>query len=205
MTKLNKTQVAAINTVIAFDTQEDAFNRTQAERFAKDAAKLRKGVQLIVSQVGTLTGNPRKAKLREIGAGWIADNSKLRDIMAAYAKFAGDDGEAIVKKAKAGKLGKCSTIRGAVSSHETDIKPKASRKPKSGQGKKTVNFKAEKGGKATTIAEGLIHSKTPTTVAGKLELLEAFCTEKGFSFTDFIAEWNAEANEAPMGKIAANG
>jgi hypothetical protein len=197
MTKLNKTQVAAINTVIAFDTQEDTFNRTQAERFARDAAKLRKGVQLIVSQVGTLTGNPRKAKLSAIGAGWIAENSKLRDIMAAYAKFAGDDGEAIVNKAKAGKLGKCSTIRGAVASHEADIKPKASRKPKSGQGKspakKEVSFVAK---------------KKPTTLAAKLELLEQFSEANGFSFTDFVAEWTAEATEGNAtleGKIASNG
>ena len=198
MTKLNKTQVAAINTVIAFDTQEDAFNRTQAERFARDAAKLRKGAQVIVSQVGTLTGNPRKAKLSAIGAGWIAENSKLRDIMAAYAKFAGKDGETIVKKAKAGKLGKCSTIRGAVASHDADNKPKATRKPNSGQGKSPAKKQV-----AFTAKQKADWAKA--SVGKRLEWLEENCP---FDVPQFFADWTAEATEGNAtltGKIAANG
>ena len=203
MTKLNKTQIAGLNSLTVFETAEDRFGRSQAEIFGSDAAKLRKTVQFVIKAIGKATGAKRDAILKDLGLTWLANHSKKRDILSAWAKFAGDMGTQIVAKAKAGKLGKCSTIRGAVSSHE--VKPKATRQGKSGQGKKNVSLKAEKGGKSTTIAEGLIHSKTPTTVAGKLELLEAFCIEKGFSFTDFIAEWNAEANEAPMGKIAANG
>ena len=196
MTKLNKTQQDAINTVIAFDTQEDAFNRTQAERFARDAAKLRKGAQVIVSQVGTLTGNARKAKLSAIGAGWIAENSKLRDIYAGYVKFAGPMGEDIIKKAKAGKLGKCSTIRGAVASHETDIKPKlptGQRKPKSGQGstKKQVAFTAKQ--KADWAK---------ASVGKRLEWLEQ---NAPFDVTQFFADWTAEATEGTATKVAANG
>ena len=193
MTKLTKTQVATINTVIAFDTQEDAFNRTQAERFARDALKLRKGVQLIVSQVGTLTGNPRKAKLREIGAGWIADNSKLRDIMAAYAKFAGDDGEAIVLKAKFGKLGKCSTIRGAVASHDADNKLRVSRKPKSGQGKS--NAKKEVAFTAKQKADW-----AKASVGKRLEWLEQ---NAPFDVTQFFADWTKEACEGDASLTAA--
>ena len=208
MIKLNKTQIAGLNNLTVFETAEDRFGRSQAEVFRTDCVRLRKWVAFVITTTGEATGAKRDKILRDLGLGWLATHSKKRDILSAWAKFAGPMGDEIVKKAKARKLGKCSTIRGAVASHETDIKPKATRKPKSGQGKKTVNFKAEKGGKATTIVEGLIHSKTPTTVAGKLELLEAFCTEKGFSFIDFIAEWNAEANEGNAtltGKIAANG
>jgi len=193
MKKLNKTQVAAINAVVDFESQEPTFYRTQTERFSAEAAVLRKGVQAIVSQVGTLQGKERKAKLTQLGAGDIAANTKLRDIMAAYAKFAGDEGKAIVWKAKFGKLGKCSTIRGAVASHEADIKPKSSRKPKSGQGKspakKEVKFTAKQ--KADWAK---------ASVGKRLEWLEENCP---FDVTQFFADWTKEACEGDASLTAA--
>jgi len=193
MIKLNKTQTESLNSLTCFETAEDRFGRSQAEIFRTDAAKLRKTVQFAIGKIGDAQKAKRDAILTDLGLTWLVSHSKKRDILSAWAKFAGNAGSDIVAKAKAGKLGKCSTIRGAVSSHEA--KPKAKRQGKSGQGKKTVNFKAKKGGK----------TKAPTTVAAKLELIENFCKENGFVFTDFIAEWNTEASEAPMGKVAANG
>jgi len=191
MTKINKTTASHIAAVIAFDSQIDSFERTQADRFVKDLARLRKGAQAIVAAVEGLSGKARKDKLVEIGAATIAHNSKMRDILAAYKKFAGPDGEAIGRKARAGKLGKCSTIRGAVASHEADSKTKATRQGKSGQGKRKVEFKAKAGGKA------------PQTLEAKLALIESFCESQGFSFTDFLAEWTEEAEGMAEKKTAA--
>ncbi len=193
MTKLTQTQTESLNSLTVFETEMDRTERSQAEIFRTDAAKHRKTVQFAIRKIGDAEGKKRDAILTDLGLTWLVSQSKKRDILSAWAKFASEAGAEIVAKAKAGKLGKCSTIRGAVASHEA--KPKAKRQGKSGQGKKTVNFKAKKGGK----------NKAPTTVAAKLELIENFCKENGFVFTDFIAEWNAEAGEAPMGKIAANG
>jgi len=192
MTKLNKTQIAGINSLTDFETAEDRFGRSQAEIFASDAASLRKTVQFVIKKIGDAQKAKRDAILKDLGLAWLVSHSKKRDILSAWAKFAGKMGAQIVAKAKTGKLGKCSTIRGAVASHE--VKPKATRQGKSGQGKKTVNFKAKKGGK----------TKAPTTIAAKLQLIEAFCEEQGFSFTEFVADRTSET-EADTGKIAANG
>ena len=192
MTKLNKTQIAGLNSLTVFETEMDRTERSQAEIFRTDAAKHRKTVQFAIGKIGDAEGKKRDAILADLGLTWLVSHSKKRDILSAWAKFAGDAGADIVAKAKAGKLGKCSTIRGAVTSHEA--KPKGKRQGKSGQGKKTVNFKAEKGGKA----------KAPTTIAAKLELIEAFCEDQGFSFTEFVADWTSET-ESDSGKIAANG
>jgi len=192
MTKLNKTQIAGLNSLTCFETEMDRTERSQAEIFRTDAAKHRKTVQFAIGKIGDAQKAKRDAILTDLGLTWLVSHSKKRDILSAWAKFAGDMGIQIVAKAKAGKLGKCSTIRGAVSSHEA--KPKAKRQGKSGQGKKNVNFKAKKGGK----------TKAPTTIAAKLQLIEAFCEEQGFSFTEFVADWTSET-EADTGKIAANG
>jgi len=191
MTKLNKTQKAAIEAIIAFDNAEDEFARTQAERFVAQCAKLRKGAQLIVAACEGLKGEKRKQKLRDIGAKDLADNAKLRDHLSAYAKFAGPEGEAVIRKAKAKKLGKCSTIRGAIASHEADGKTKATRQGKAGQGKRKVTFNAKTGGKA------------PQTLEAKFALIEAFCEEQGFSFAGFMAEWTEESEGMAEKKAAA--
>ncbi len=192
MTKLTQKQIESLNSLTCFETAEDRFGRSQAEIFSTDAAKLRTTVKFAMRKIGDAQKAKRDAILTDLGLTWLVSHSKKRDILSAWAKFAGDAGADIVAKAKAGKLGKCSTIRGAVASHEA--KPKAKRQGKSGQGKKTVNFKAEKGGKV----------KAPTTIAAKLELIEAFCEEQGFSFTEFVADWTSET-ESDSGKIAANG
>ena len=197
MLKLTKTQIAGLNKLSVFETAEDAFGRSQAEVFRTDCVRLRKWVAFVIATIGEATGAKRDQILRDLGLAWLATHSKKRDILSAWAKFAGPMGDEIIKKAKAGKLGKCSTIRGGVASHEADIKPKASRKPKSGQGKS--NAKKE---------VSFVAKKKPTTLAAKLELLEQFSEANGFSFTDFVAEWTAEANEGNAtlkGKIAANG
>ena len=158
MTKLNKTQIAGLNSLTVFETAEDRFGRSQAEIFGSDAAKLRKTVQFVIAAIGKSTGAKRDAILKDLGLAWLASHSKKRDILSAWAKFAGDAGTQIVAKAKAGKLGKCSTIRGAVASHE--VKPKATRQGKSGQGKKTVNFKAKRL-PPTANRPNLVHYPSP--------------------------------------------
>lgn len=192
--KITKIQQENINTLVAFDTLEKNviadLNATQSERFSKGCEKMQKGAAVITAQIAGLTGKARDAKLIKIGAGHIAGN---RDEIAAYAKFADPViGKRICQKAKAGKLGKCASIRGAVASDNKDETPKASRKPKSGQGKKQVSFKA-----------GAKPAKATTTQA-QLEVLEAAAKEHGFDLYTFFEAWSAESNE-PAQKIAANG
>ena len=197
MTKLNKTQIDGLNSLTSFETATDRHERSQAEIFRTDAAKHRKTVQFIVDTIGDAKGKKRDEILSMILClTWLVNHPKKRDILSAWAFFAGEAGADIVAKAKAGKLGKCCTIRGAVTTYQNDAKPKGKRQGKSGQGKKTVSFKAEKSGKAK--------AKAPTTIAAKLELIEAFCEEQGFSFTEFVADWTSET-ESDSGKIAANG
>jgi len=192
--KITKIQQENINTLVAFDTIEknvmaDLY-ATQSERFANGCEKMQKGAAVITAQIAGLTGKARDAKLIKIGSGHIAGN---RDAIAAYAKFADPViGKRICTKAKAGKLGKCASIRGAVASDNKDETPKASRKPKAGQGKKQVSFKAgAKPAKATT------HDQ-------KLAVLEAAAQAHGFNLIDFFNEWSEEAAE-PAQKLAANG
>ena len=192
--KITKIQQENINTLVAFDTIQknvmDDLYATQSARFAADCEKIQKGAAVITAQIAGLTGKARDAKLIKIGAGHIAGN---RDEIAAYAKFADPViGKRICAKAKAGKLGKCASIRGAVASDNKDETPKASRKPKSGQGKKQVSFKA-----------GAKPAKATTTQA-QLEVLEAAAKEHGFDLYTFFEAWSAESNE-PAQKIAANG
>jgi len=192
--KITKIQQENINTLVAFDTIQknvmDDLYATQSARFAADCEKIQKGAAVITAQIAGLTGKARDAKLIKIGAGHIAGN---RDEIAAYAKFADPViGKRICTKAKAGKLGKCASIRGAVASDNKDETPKASRKPKSGQGKKQVSFKA-----------GAKPAKATTTQA-QLEVLEAAAKEHGFDLYTFFEAWSAESNE-PAQKIAANG
>tara|TARA_R100001510_G_C7601234_1_gene167738 strand:+ start:304 stop:891 length:588 start_codon:yes stop_codon:yes gene_type:complete len=192
--KITKIQQENINTLVAFDTIEknvmaDLY-ATQSERFAADCEKIQKGAAVITARVAGLTGKVRDAELRKIGAGHIAGN---RDAITAYAKFADPViGKRICQKAKAGKLGKCASIRGAVASDHKDETPKASRKPKAGQGKKQVSFKA-----------GAKPAKATTTQA-QLEVLEAAAKEHGFDLYTFFEAWSAESNE-PAQKLVANG
>ena len=198
MIKLTKTQIAGLNKLSVFETAEDAFGRSQSEVFRTDCVRLRKWVAFVIKTIGKATGAKRDQILRDLGLSWLATHSKKRDILSAWAKFAGPMGDEIIKKAKARKLGKCSTIRGAVSSHETDIKPKASRKPKSGQGKsnakKEVKFTAKQ--KADWAK---------ASVGKRLEWLEQ---NAPFDVTQFFADWTNEATEGNAtleGKIASNG
>ena len=183
----------ALNFLIVFDNAESNFAQSQADTFAERFPEIRKACQHIVKHVGKAVKKERDAKLRELGLAYVVNDAAKRDIIAAYVTIAGKQGTAIGKAAKAGKLGKCSTIRGAVASFTRANKttPPQQRAPKSGQGKtKQVSFVAK---------------KKPTTVAAKLELLEAVATANGFSFTDFVAEWSAEAAEPATIKKAANG
>jgi len=191
MTKINKATAAAIQALLSFDAQQGDFERTQAERFVSECTTLRKGAQAIVAACEGLKGEKRKQALRDMGAAELASNPKLRDHLSAYAKFAGPEGLVVIRKAKAKKLGKCSTIRGAIASHEADSKPKAKRQAKAGQGKRKVEFKAKKGGKA------------PQTLEAKFALIEKFCEEQGFSFAGFMAEWTEESEGMAEKKAAA--
>jgi len=193
--KITKIQQENINSLVAFDTIEKNvladLHTTQSARFATDCEKIQKGAVVVIAEIKDLTGKARDAKLIEIGCGHAAGN---RDVIAGYTKFADPIiGKRICSKAKAGKLGKCASIRGAVASDNKDENPKASRKPKSGQGKpKQVSFKA-----------GAKPAKATTTQA-QLEVLEAAAKEHGFDLYTFFEVWSTESNE-PAQKIAANG
>jgi len=184
----------AMNFLIVFDNAESNFEQSQAETFAERFPEIRKACQHIVKHVGKSVKKERDAKLRELGLAYVVNDAAKRDIIAAYVTIAGKQGTAIGKAAKAGKLGKCSTIRGAVASFNRANKttPPKQRAPKSGQGKtKQVSF----------VANG----KKPVTLADKLAALEAFAESQGFSFTDFVAEWTDEVEAGDTGKKAANG
>lgn len=186
----------AMNFLIVFDNAESNFAQSQAETFAKRFPEIRKACQHIVKTIGKATGKERDKIALSLGLGYIVNNKAKRDMYAAIATIAGEHGVAIGRAAKAGKLGKCSTLRGAVTSYKrhcvaTTQEP-AKRKPRqpNAADKKQVSFVAK---------------KKPQTVAAKLELLEAVALANGFSFTDFVAEWTAEVEADDAGKKVANG
>lgn len=186
----------AMNFLIVFDNAETHFAQSQAEVFVERFPELRKASQHIVKTIGKATGKERDKIALSLGLGYIVNNKAKRDMYAAIATIAGTHGVKIGRAAKAGKLGKCSTLRGAVTSYKrhcvaTTQEP-AKRKPRqAGTTKKeTVSFVAK---------------KKPTTVAAKLELLEAVAKANGFSFTDFVAEWTAEVEADDAKPKAANG
>ena len=187
---------AAMNFLIVFDNAEDNFAQSQAEVFAKRFPELRKACQHIVKTIGKATGKERDKIALSLGLGYIVNSKAKRDMYSAIATIAGEHGVAIGRAAKAGKLGKCSTLRGAVTSYKrhcvaTTQEP-AKRKPRqAGTGDaKQVSFTAT--------------GKKPVTIADKLAALEAFAEAQGFSFVEFVAEWTAEA-DADTTKKAANG
>jgi len=184
----------AMNFLIVFDNAESNFEQSQAETLAERFPEIRAASQYAVKKIGKATGKERDNIALSIGLGHIVNSKAKRDMYAALATIAGKQGIAIGKAAKAGKLGKCSTIRGAVASFNRLNKttPPKQRAPKSGQGKtKKVSF----------VANG----KKPVTLADKLAALEAFAESQGFSFTDFVAEWTEEVEAGNTGKKAANG
>jgi|9_EtaG_2_1085328.scaffolds.fasta_scaffold02923_7 hypothetical protein len=197
MSVFNEKQKAAINFLITFDAKDAAHQTNQHDDFIARFDDVRLGCQSIANAIEGMTGKQIAAFLKKEKLNTLIkkDGTYDRVLVAAYRAIAGALGGKMRRAAKSGKLGKVCTIRGA---HTTGKKlfpdlvnsTKAKRSGKSGQGKQTkkqVSFTAK---------------NKPTTIAAKLELLEKVAEANGFSFVEFVAEWQDEAIEPAIQKVA---
>ena len=197
MTKFTQKQIAAINFLIAFDAKDAGHQTNQHDQFVERFDDVRLGCQSIANAIEGMTGKQIVAFLKKEKLHTLikSDGSYDRVLISAYRAIAGAMGGKMRVAAKSGKLGKVCTIRGAHSTGKRlfpDLvnSTKSKRSAKSGQGKqnkKQVSFAAE---------------TKPTTIAAKLELLEKVAEENGFSFVQFVDEWQAEAAEPAMKKAS---
>lgn len=198
MTKIFTKEIrAAINSLVFFDAANVAHGETQAEYLAANIRDMRKGAQAVVGSYKGMKGPKRDQHLRDNEVPQIAGRANT-NVRLAWEYLAGPAGARMVQRAEKGQLGKVTTILGAKKADEKIVKAKSgdtttqTRKPRQAgtTEKKEVSFVAK---------------KKPTTVAAKLELLEAVAQANGFSFTDFVAEWTAEVEADDAGKKVANG
>lgn len=186
----------AMNFLIVFDNAETHFAQSQAELFVERFPELRKASQHIVKKIGKATGKERDKIALSLGLGYIVNSKAKRDMYAAIATIAGEHGVAIGRAAKAGKLGKCSTLRGAVTSYKrhcvaTTQEP-AKRKPR-------------QAGTTETAQVSFVAKKKPTTLEAQFKLLEAVAEANGFNLAEFFLAWSQEVEADDAGKKVANG
>lgn len=185
----------AINSLISFDAKAGSFEGSQSDYAKANIHSWHLAAKAVLKKIGKLQGKKRDAALIKMNLATLAGRAN-KDTRLAWQELGGKNGLPIVKLVEAGKVGGAIKVRGIVSKAKALIDAKAKgkstpipRKPKSGQGGKTVSFKTGK--KATT------HDQ-------KLAVLEAAAQAHGFNLIDFFNEWSEEAAE-PAQKIAANG
>ena len=189
---------AAINSLISFDAKAGSFEGSQSDYAKANIHSWHLAAKAVLKKIGKLQGKKRDTALVKMNLATLAGRAN-KDTRLAWQELGGKNGLPIVKLVEAGKVGGAIKVRGIVSKAKALIDAKAkgkstlctpnSRKPKSGQGGKTVSFKTGK--KATT------HDQ-------KLAVLEAAAQAHGFNLIDFFNEWSEEAAE-PAQKLAANG